>query len=148
MNKLFLFILFFLLAQFSYSQSKNDADKILGTWQIGSGKGRILITKYGNNKFGGKICWLKEPLDANGKIKLDVNNPDEAKRKNPKIGLNNLLGFVYQGNGKYEDGTIYDSENGKTYSCILELINDSQLKVRGYIGISLIGRTDVWSRVK
>jgi uncharacterized protein (DUF2147 family) len=47
----------------------------------------------------------------------------------------------------YEDGTIYDPENGKTYSCTIEMVNANTLNVRGYIGISLIGRTDVWKRV-
>jgi uncharacterized protein (DUF2147 family) len=79
---------------------------------------------------------------------LDIKNPDPVKRKNPKIGLNNLLGFTYAGEGKYENGTIYDPENGKTYKCVMMLENDSVLKVRGYIGITMVGRTDVWKRVK
>ena len=76
-----------------------DGDRILGTWQTGSGKGRILITKYGD-KYGGKLVWLREPLDEKGNPKTDVKNPDESKRKNPKLGLNNLLGFTYSPLGR------------------------------------------------
>jgi uncharacterized protein (DUF2147 family) len=128
-------------------QNRAEANKILGLWQTGSGKGRIQITAYGE-KFGGKLVWLREPLDETGHPKLDIKNPDPVKRKNPKIGLNNLLGFTYAGEGKYENGTIYDPENGKTYKCVMMLENDSVLKVRGYIGITMVGRTDVWKRVK
>jgi uncharacterized protein (DUF2147 family) len=124
-----------------------EADRILGTWLTGSGKGRILITKYGD-KYGGKLVWLREPNDETGKPKTDSKNPDAAKRGNPRLGLNNLLGFSYAGGGKYENGTIYDPENGKTYKCVMSLDGDDVLNVRGYIGFTLIGRTDVWTRVK
>jgi uncharacterized protein (DUF2147 family) len=146
MKKLILFISFSLFALGLNAQNQ-EADKILGIWQTGSGKGRIQITKYAD-KYGGKLVWLREPNDATGKPKLDDKNPDVNKRKNPKLGLNNLLGFTYEGDGKYENGTIYDPENGKTYKCVMTLENENTLKVRGYIGFTLIGRTDTWTRVK
>jgi uncharacterized protein (DUF2147 family) len=144
-----LLFLFFALCGISLMHAQtaaSEGDRILGTWQTGSGKGRIQITKY-NNKYGGKLVWLREPNDETGKPKLDDKNPDEQKRKNPKLGLNNLLGFTYEGNGTYENGTIYDPENGKTYKCVMTLENNNTLKVRGYVGITLIGRTDTWIRV-
>jgi uncharacterized protein (DUF2147 family) len=139
--------LFLSLMAVSASGQTTEGDRILGLWQTGSGKGRIQIYKYGE-KYGGKLVWLREPNDASGKPKLDDKNPDVNKRRNPKLGLNNLLGFHYDGDGEYEDGTIYDPENGKTYKCIMELESPDVLKVRGYIGFSLIGRTDTWTRVK
>ncbi len=147
MKNLFVLLFVSLFLMQSRAQNKSEANKILGLWQTGSGKGRIQITAYGD-KFGGKLVWLREPLDEKGNPKMDIKNPDEAKRKNPKIGLNNLLGFTYEGSGKYENGTIYDPENGKTYKCVMYLENDSILKVRGYIGITMVGRTDIWKRVK
>jgi uncharacterized protein (DUF2147 family) len=148
MKQIVISVLLFLAPLLCMSQGANDeANKILGLWQTGSGKGRIQITKYGD-KYGGKLVWLREPNDASGNPKLDDKNPDENKRKNPKLGLNNLLGFTYAGDGKYEDGTIYDPENGKTYKCVMNLEGNDVLKVRGYIGFTLIGRTDVWTRVK
>lgn len=142
-------IILVLISIFSFSglNAQEEADKIVGTWQTGSGKGRIQITKYGD-KFGGKLVWLREPLDENGNPKTDIKNPDPEKRKNLKLGLNNLLGFTYEGEGKYENGTIYDPENGKTYKCVMTLENETTLKVRGYVGITMIGRTDTWTRVK
>jgi len=134
------------LCSFCTLHAQTDADKILGTWITGEGKAKILITKYGD-KYGGKIVWLRDPNDENGKPKVDKRNPDVSKRTNPTLGLNNLLGFNYDGDGEYENGTIYDPANGKTYKCVMELENANTLKVRGYIGFTLIGRTDIWKRV-
>ena len=123
-----------------------ESDKIVGIWEVGSGKARVKITKYGD-KFGGKIVWLKEPTYSDGTKKVDKNNPDEAKRTIPLLGYNNLLGFSYKGKSEYDGGTIYDPENGNAYNCNISLKDDNTLEVRGYIGVSLFGRTDTWKRV-
>lgn len=136
------FTLVLVLGQAQYAHKPED---ILGDWQTGSGKGRVRIEKNGT-KYNGKLFWLREPLDENGVAKKDHMNPDPALRSRSKIGIQLLLGFVWDGDS-YEDGTIYDPENGKTYSCTIEMVNANTLNVRGYIGISLIGRTDVWKRV-
>jgi uncharacterized protein (DUF2147 family) len=57
-------------------------------------------------------------------------------------------GFEFKSENNWEKGTIYDPENGKTYSCKIYLENKNTMKIRGYIGISLIGRTDTWTRIK
>ena len=145
-NTIILFVIIFFTFN-SFAQTNQEADKIIGLWQTGSGKGRVQITKYGN-KFSGKIVWLRDPNDAKGKPKLDSKNPDVNRQKNTTIGITNLLGFTYEGNSEYDNGTVYDPENGKTYKCIMTLENINSLKVRGYIGFSFIGRTDVWTRVK
>lgn len=125
---------------------KGGGEAILGTWLTNEGKAKIEISRYGD-KYSGKIIWLKTPLDENGKPKVDKKNPDASKRNLPLIGLSNLLGFTYSGDNEYEDGTIYDPANGKTYSCEMKLEGDI-LKVRGYIGFTLLGRTETWVRAK
>lgn len=130
-----------------YTSKQGKADDILGIWQTGSGKAHVHIKKMGDAYYG-QIVWLKNPLNEHGKPKLDGNNPDVSKRNHPIIGLNMLLGFTYAGNNKWENGTIYDPENGKTYSCKAELTSENKLNIRGYIGFSMIGRTDTWTRVK
>ncbi len=145
-NTIILFVIIFFTFN-SFAQTNQEADKIIGLWQTGSGKGRVQITKYGN-KFSGKIVWLRDPNDAKGNPKLDSKNPDVNRQKNTTIGITNLLGFTYEGNSEYDNGTVYDPENGKTYKCIMTLENINSLNVRGYIGFSFIGRTDVWTRVK
>jgi uncharacterized protein (DUF2147 family) len=58
-----------------------------------------------------------------------------------------LKDFVYDGNNEWSGGTIYDALNGSTYSCVIKMTNENTLNIRGYIGVSALGRTDVWKRV-
>ncbi len=150
MRKTIYSLLMTLLMTSIFSQTEttpaNPADKIMGVWQVGSGKARVKITKYGN-KYAGKIVWLKEPTYPDGSKKVDKNNPDETKRTVQLLGLTNLLGFEYKSGTEYENGTIYDPENGSTYSCVITLEDDNTLKVRGFIGVQLFGRTDTWKRL-
>ncbi len=139
------FIMLASIANGTYAQN-TEGDKILGVWEVGSGKARIKVTKYGE-KYAGKIVWLLNPKYEDGTPKTDKNNSDEAKRTVPLLGYTNLIGFEYTGNNKWEKGTIYDAENGNTYNCTITVINDNTLEVRGYIGVSLFGRTDTWKRV-
>ena len=61
-------------------------------------------------------------------------------------GLENLRDFVFKGENKWAEGRIYDPKSGSDYSCEMKLIDENTLEVRGYIGVSLFGRTDVWKR--
>ena len=123
----------------------DEADAIIGEWYTKDNKALVQVVKT-DNIYSGKIVLLKEPKNDDGSEKLDTNNPDESKQANPIIGLNLVNGFVYKGKNKWGEGTIYDPDNGKTYSCKMMLKKDDTLKVRGFIGISLIGRTQVWTR--
>ncbi len=136
----------FLVVLNAFSQAPSDADAIVGVWESGNGKARIKIDKV-NDKFNGRIVWLKEPNDEAGKPKVDKNNPEEALRTKPLLGYSMLKGFSYVGEKTWEDGTIYDPESGSTYSCTITMTDENTLDVRGFIGVSLFGRTDVWKRV-
>ena len=130
-------------ASVTYAQS---ADDIVGTWLTEGGKSKVKVTKT-DGKYSGEIIWLKDPKREDGTIKLDKNNEKESLRSRKVVGINVLKGFEWD-DDEYEDGTIYDPENGKTYSCEITYQNKDTLDVRGYIGFSLIGRTTVWTRVK
>lgn len=129
-----------------------DADGVLGQWLTADGKARVEIVKDGDS-YDGRIVWLKEPQypadDAKGmagQTKVDRENPDAAFKTRPILGLPLIAGFKYAGDSVWKGGTIYDPESGKTYSCKMTLMMDGRLKVRGYIGISLFGRTEIWTR--
>jgi len=119
-------------------------EPIEAVWYNEEKTAKIQVFKAKDNKFYGKIVWLKEPL-KDGKPKVDENNPEAAKRGHPILGLMILKGFEKDGDNEYEDGTIYDPKNGKTYSCIIRQ-KGNKLNVRGYIGVSLIGRTTTWTK--
>ncbi len=137
---------FFALAFCSVSIAKAQTDQVEGLWYNDVKSGKILITKASDGKFYGKVVWLKEPL-KNGKPKVDELNADPKLRSRPRLGLQVLSGFVKDGDTKYTDGTIYDPLNGKTYSCNMTYKGQT-LAIRGYIGISLFGRTTIWSRAE
>jgi uncharacterized protein (DUF2147 family) len=124
------------------------ADDVLGIWLNEDQDAHIEVYKE-NGKYFGKIIWLKFPIDdETGKPKLDKHNPDGELQKKPVLGLVVTKDFIYDKDGEYEDGTIYDPKNGKTYSCYMRFEDMDRLKIRGYIGITLIGRTTYWTRVK
>lgn len=145
MKKLIFLNTLCLLTVICYAQSEGDA--ILGVWETGSGKARVKIDKVGDQFFG-KVVWLREPLNEEGKPKVDKNNPDEKLRTVPLLGFKLIKDFSFKGEKVWEDGTIYDPENGSTYSCTIKMTDENTLDVRGFIGVSLFGRTDVWKRVQ
>lgn len=125
--------------------SQNKADDILDVWMTGGKEpAKIQIFKSGE-KYYGKIIWLKNPTE-NGKQRTDVNNPEQAKRNSPIVGLVILTGFRFDGDDEWKGGDIYDPESGKTYSSYMYLKDNNTLKVRGYVGVSLFGRTETWTR--
>ncbi|OEK04987.1 DUF2147 domain-containing protein [Roseivirga misakiensis] len=140
-------LVFLLLASLQINTlSANDGDEILGVWLTDKGRAKIEIYKE-NGKYNGKIIWLKEPKNERGEAKLDKENSDKSLRTRPIIGINLVQGFTFDGDDKWEGGEIYDPENGKTYSSYMRL-KRGKLQVRGYLGITVFGRTVVWTREK
>lgn len=128
------------------------ADDILGLWYNEDKDAKIEVFKCGE-KYCGKIVWMKNPDypadskdGAPGTPKLDHNNPDSDLKKMPRLGLEVVRHMVWAGGNKWEDGTVYDPNNGKTYSAKFTLNDPENLDLRGFIGFSLFGRTSHWTR--
>ena len=143
LKRIQLFVFLTLLSAVSFAQKKDD---ILGKWINSSGEGQIEIYKKGEKYFG-KLVWIKEPNDEKGKPKTDIKNPTQSLRNKPILGLEILKDFSFD-TDNWNDGSIYDPKTGKTYSCTLTIKKNGELNMRGYIGISLIGRSESWKRVK
>ncbi|MFD2597108.1 DUF2147 domain-containing protein [Sphingobacterium griseoflavum] len=137
MKKIALTCFAVLLTFFVFAQA---SDPIIGKWQNPSGEGKIEIYKKGNKYFG-KLYWIK---DAN---KKDEKNPDASLRGRKIQGLEILTNFTKNGD-TYQDGQIYDPKSGKTYSCKMTLKGKDKLDIRGYMGVSLLGRTETWKRIE
>jgi uncharacterized protein (DUF2147 family) len=143
--KLFL-SLFALAFALQVSAQSFNADDLIGIWEPSHGRGRVKIEKIGD-KYYGKVVWIKEPNDPKtGKPKEDVNNPDPALRTRKRLGLRVLKDFTFEGKNMWVDGTIYDPENGSTYNCKITMTDKNTLDIRGFIGVSVFGRTDTWKR--
>jgi uncharacterized protein (DUF2147 family) len=123
-----------------------EEETILGFWVSEEGDARIEVAPCGD-KLCGTIVWLREPVDENGKEKLDLENPDESLRDRKVIGLRILDGVAAKPNkkGAWKGGRIYDPKNGKTYRCTLTVDDEGTMHLRGFIGISLLGRTSHWT---
>jgi uncharacterized protein (DUF2147 family) len=134
-----------------------EGDGILGLWNTAPedyGYVRVEITKE-NDRYNGRIVWLSEPDypaddegGMGGQPKIDRENPEPDLRSRTILGIRLLTDFEYTGKAQWKRGTIYDPKNGKTYKCNIKLQDEDTLKVRGYIGMSLLGRTTIWTRVE
>ena len=144
MKKLFLFTILIFTSSLIFAAV--NPDDILGVWQAGKGRGHIQIFKE-HGKYYGKLIWLTNPKDANGKPKLDKNNPNAALRNKPLLGLTMLKDFKYD-DGEWSGGQVYNPSDGKEYKAYIKLKDLNTLDLRGYIGISLFGKTDTWIRVR
>jgi uncharacterized protein (DUF2147 family) len=78
--------------------------------------------------------------------RTDKENPDAKLKSVPLIGLINMKNFTFDGKDEWSGGTIYDPKNGKTYKCYIRFEGPNKLKIRGYIGISLLGRNTYWTK--
>ena len=140
MKKTLTFLLFFIF-QVMFSQS------VIGKWKTfddETGDAKSLVEIYEKNgKIFAKIIEIFEPQHRNRKCDLCTGD-DKDK---PILGFTIIKGLAKDGDD-YNGGKITDPKNGKSYKCNLSLETKDKLKVRGYIGFSLIGRTQYWSRVK
>lgn len=138
--KNFSLIFVFLIFEFATGQS------VLGKWKTiddVTGEEKSVVQLYEENgKVYGKII---EIFDASKRNSLCTNCSGKLKDK-PVLGMVFLFDLE-KDDDSYEDGTIIDPKTGKEYSCYIELEDKNTLKVRGYIGISLVGRTQYWKRM-
>lgn len=134
-------IITIILLFFSISFFAQSGDALIGTYMTDKNEGMVEITKR-DNKYFGKLIWTKTPG------KLDSNNPDDKQKTEKLAGKEILKDFAFDGKDLWHNGTIYDPKNGKTYSCKITRDEKGNLNVRGYIGVSMLGRTTFWVKVK
>ena len=117
---------------------------IAGRWLSGDGDGWIEVQLVGDSLIG-VIAGSPNTKDVDPP-RYDDLNPDPSLRDRPLDGMTIMSDFTYDGGGRWSGGRIYDPNSGKTYKCTLTQVDSDTLKVRGYIGISLFGRSDTWTR--
>jgi uncharacterized protein (DUF2147 family) len=93
----------------------------------------------------GRVFWLRKPLSG-GKPKRDVHNPDARLRERPLCGLRILTGFRRERDGVWNAGQVYNPNDGRTFSSTMTLEADGGLRIRGYVGTTLFGKTVEWVR--
>jgi uncharacterized protein (DUF2147 family) len=125
---------------------KFGKDAILGIWINEEKSVKVRIERIGN-KYHGKIIWLERPNWPDGTVKLDKFNPDQSLRERPFIGMRTVMDLTYMGRDTWGGGKLYDPEEGKTYGCKISLDQKDVATIRGYIGLTLLGRSVYFYRV-
>lgn len=118
---------------------------IFGRWVVDGGEAVIRLAPCGEAACG-RLVWLREPLNGEGAPKRDVENPDPALRDRPQCGLRLITGLERAGDGSWKGGTIYSTRDGHSYGIKVTPDGPDRLIVRGYLGISLFGQTQTWTR--
>lgn len=143
MKKGILYIIVLLFSTIFYAQNQT----VIGKWKTiddETGKPKSIVEIYEKSgKIYGKVI---EILDEEHK-KSVCSKCSGGDRNKPILGMIVIKGLSKKGN-HYTSGKILDPQNGKLYQSIVALEGKDKLKVRGYIGISLLGRTQYWYRVK
>ena len=149
-NRIYILFVFLLAISFStFAQSK--AERICGLYYAtdpGNGEGsQIQIYKAPDGTYEGKVVWMQYPNHPTGEPRRDVKNPDPQKRNQTNVGLIIIQGFTYNASkDEWENGSVYNPVSGKTYRSFIKLEPDNKLKVRGYLGVSLLGKTVIWTK--
>ncbi len=95
----------------------------------------------------GTIVWFKWPNDAGGVPLVDLKNPDPALRSRPLMGLTILSGLRRTGENTWEEGRIYNPDDGEDYRARMSIQKDGTLRVRAYVLLPIFGKTFIWTRV-
>lgn len=116
-------------------------DEILGEWWTENNEGRVRITRDKEGYYRGTTSCCA----GKGKPAIDVNNPKPELRNRSTLGIVIIWKLKYE-DGEYVDGYVYNPRDGKTYRLEMKMIDRDTLKIRGYLGISLLGQSQVWKR--
>lgn len=133
----------------AWAEVPPSASSPVGVWATPGPDGAWIRIDDCGGKLCGTIVKLDEPINEEGKEKRDENNPDPALRNRPVVGIVLFSGLSRDApdGQSWSGGGIYDPKAGKIYSCKMTLDDPDTLAVRGYIGITLLGKTSVWKRV-
>jgi len=137
--------------------SPASAQSVMGTWLTQSKAAEVKLEPCADAARGpicGTVMKLINPKSADGQpmapeTVTDLHNTDPALRGRKVLGMMMLYDFKKTSDASaFEEGTIYNGENGKTYRANISLQADGTLRLRGYVGTPLFGETQIWTRVQ
>ena len=131
-----------LLASTTVSMAGDEG--VVGRWKTEEDKSVVEIAKCDGEKYCGTILSLKEPNDDNGNPKKDINNQDKSKQDRPIVGMKILSRLEKTSPTTWEDGDIYNPEDGNTYNAEMRLKDANTLEVEGCF--LFLCKSQVWKR--
>ncbi len=136
-----------LLSANAFAQSA--ADKIVGVYSVEEEgrQSKVRFTKCADGSYQGQIIWLSEPNNADGTRKMDLKNPDPAKRNTPSDQVVIVYGIRYDAKKQaWNGGKVYKPINGKTYKVECSFSDEKTLRVKGSLGPISLSR--YWKKVE
>ncbi len=129
--------------------AQQPADGIIGKWESVDGEVKLRFEFFKQEgKYFGKLLWASDMYEADGKTpKKDFKNPNENLQGRSRQNIVNITNLQF-GDGEYADGKLYNPSDGDTYSLKAKLKSADELHFRGYLGISMLGKTMKFKRIK
>ena len=124
--------------------STAPTDLILGEWWTEKNQGRVRITRDKDGTFRGTTTCCVHKNDPDNPD-IDKFNPKPELRARPTLGIVIFWKLRYD-DGEFVDGYVYNPRDGKTYRIEMKVIDRNTIKIRGYLGISLFGQSQIWKR--
>jgi uncharacterized protein (DUF2147 family) len=123
------------------------AQTVEGRWLTQPKHGIVEIFRCGDRGLCGRLLWVRVTRADENPEAIDNRNPRTDLRSRSLCGLTMMWGFQPDGSNRWTKGSIYDPESGNTYQATLALQPDGTLELRGYVLVSLFGRSETWTRV-
>lgn len=98
--------------------------------------------QQGKPQLCGKIAWI-----IKDGMQFDTKNPDASKHNRPLCGMTILSGLSMDTPTKWSGGKVYKADEGDTYDANMTILGENKLEVRGFVGMSMFGKTQTWTRV-
>jgi uncharacterized protein (DUF2147 family) len=143
-------LIFSLLVFFTVKVMAQNAQAIIGTWWNDKKTSKIEVKEV-DGKFIGTVIYITPEKYVNGEPEKDTNNPDPKLRSQSRLVIQILKELKYVAkNNNWQNGRIYDPDNGKTYDCYAWFDKDpNTLYLKGYVvGIKWLGRSTIWTKVQ
>jgi len=145
MRYLFLSVFAVILVGYSFvSCNQAGSGALKGEWMDDEQNTRIEFFQDGDT-YSGKVVWLSNPTDSDGNPRLDVNNPDPEKQKQPILGMTIIRGLEYS-DGSWINGKIYAPRRGIYANCKIKIVSDDRLELT--VSKAMFSQTKVWTREK
>ena len=133
------------LSSIAFPASAQQVKAPTGLWLTENERSVVELyqCKKGEPLLCGKIAWIIE-----GGMQHDTKNPDASKHDTPLCGLTILSGLRMENPTRWTGGKVYKADEGDTYDASMTILSDNSVEVRGYMGISMFGKSQKWKRVE
>jgi len=126
------------------AKSAAPGDALIGEWWTENNEGRVAMARYKDGTYRGTTTCCVHKNDPNNP-EIDIRNPNPSLRGRSTSGIVLIWNLKYEA-GEFVDGHVYNPRDGKTYRIKMTIVDRETLKIRGYLGIALLGQTQIWKR--